>query len=538
MYCNTPQVNQLTALLIAHNIRHIVHCPGSRNAILGHNFHESEAFFTLHPITDERSAAFVALGMVLATQEPVAVCVTSGSALLNCIPAVAEAYYRQLPLLIISADRPQSWIGQFDGQTLPQAGALQPYCSTFNLCEPHTNEDVWHNNRCINEAIISLTQAAGGPAHINVPISEPMFNFTTTQLPVERKITSYHQPNQRPLPHSIIEMIAQAQLPALVIGQYEKGDIRNETELIDNQQQMLVLSEIISDVTGNFRLNAFDTLNTETNLCPDVVVQIGGNFVHKKFKTLLRKTNCRVVRISENNPIADTFCHLEAHVIASPQTALAQLCQELPCKKTKVKQAQHRLDCIWNDIKQSLNNKKAESSHTIHHTLCTLRQQLAHHSSYTLHLANSTTVRAASNVFESGSIPIFCNRGTNGIEGSLSTAVGYALKMWGLCIAIIGDLSFFYDANALWNTQLPPNLRILLLNNHHGGIFDQLPGLSSSPACDTFIAAGHQSFKAQGIALSFNLGYHQANNTSNLSTIMQQWLAKADKAQILEVEVE
>ena len=91
MYCDTPQVNQLTALLEAHHIRHIVVCPGSRNATIAHNLNEKgENCFTLHPITDERSAAFVAIGLILATQECTAVCVTSGSALINCIPAVAD----------------------------------------------------------------------------------------------------------------------------------------------------------------------------------------------------------------------------------------------------------------------------------------------------------------------------------------------------------------------------------------------------------------------------------------------------------------
>ena len=157
MYCNTHQVNQLTSLLKAHHIEHVVVCPGSRNATIVHNLHTAGSeCFKLHPVTDERSAAFVALGMTLATQQAVAVCVTSGSALLGCIPAVAEAYYRHLPLLVISADRPQYIIGQLDGQTLPQNGALAPYCTTFNITEPHNDNEVWCNNRKINEALLAL----------------------------------------------------------------------------------------------------------------------------------------------------------------------------------------------------------------------------------------------------------------------------------------------------------------------------------------------------------------------------------------------
>ena len=158
MYCDTKQVNQLTALLVAYNIRNAVVCPGSRNATIVHNLYEihRQGKVSIHPVTDERSAAFVALGMSLATQEPTLVCVTSGSALLNCVPAVAEAYYRHLPLLVISADRPLQWIGQYDGQTLQQTGALEPYCRTAQINPPRSEGDCWVNNLHINEALNSL----------------------------------------------------------------------------------------------------------------------------------------------------------------------------------------------------------------------------------------------------------------------------------------------------------------------------------------------------------------------------------------------
>lgn len=138
--------------------------------------------------------------MALATAEPVGVCVTSGSALLGCIPAVAEAYYRHLPLLIISADRPQAWVNQYDGQTIPQDGALMPYCPTYTVQCPRTPDDNWYNNRSVNEALLSLHRCGGGPAHINVPIEEPMFAFDTEVLPRERKVEYYRSSVLNPLP--------------------------------------------------------------------------------------------------------------------------------------------------------------------------------------------------------------------------------------------------------------------------------------------------------------------------------------------------
>lgn len=536
MFCNTPQVNQLTSLLLSHQVTDIVVCPGSRNATIVHNLNELHGAIHIHPVTDERSAAFVALGMTLATERMVAVCVTSGSALLNCIPAVAEAYYRHLPLLVISADRPQEWIDQLDGQTLPQAQALMPYTPTYTLTNPHTDTQLWANNRAINEAILRTKQYGGRPSHINVAIEEPMFHFSTPTLPKERVVRTYAIASASPIPQDVVRMISEARLPALLIGQYERGDIRAVTNRLIENSQLLVLPEILSDVQGNKLMNAFDALSQtpDERIMPDVIVQIGGNFVHKAFKQALRKSSCQVVRIGYDDHLSDTFCHLAFYLQADTRMALEQLSSVLPKGKKSVIEA-HK---ILENHPQPLGIEE-NSSLTINSTLNELHSQLSLlSSSFTLHLANSTAVRAAGQVFRSGSFPIFCNRGVNGIEGSLSTAVGYSMKMWGLNIVIIGDLSFFYDANALWNTHLPSNLRILLLNNGHGAIFDHLPGLSASPARDKYVAAGGRLYSAQGICQSFGIEYAKVERITDLSTSIAQWLREdLPTAALIEVMV-
>lgn len=539
MYCDTTQVNQLTALLVAYNIRNAVVCPGSRNATIVHNLYElhRQGKVNIHPVTDERSAAFVALGMSLATQEPTIVCVTSGSALLNCVPAVAEAYYRHLPLLVISADRPQQWIGQYDGQTLQQTGALEPYCRTAQINPPRSEGDCWVNNLHINEALNSLYHGEGGPAHINVAIEEPMFSFNTVLLPNERVISVTCPTNSTPIPQNIVDIIANAKLPVLLIGQYERGDIRKEVADIVVNEQMLVLPEIISDVPGNHLMNAFDYLSTQTDaLKPDLVVQIGGNFVHKSFKSLLRNTSCCVIRIDEGQGLIDTFCHLQYKIQSTVQPALAQLSMKLPRKHEGVAKAERRLADTAKILEEGLlaDEEHLTMNCVIRHLYMKM-QTLA--CDYTLHLANSSSVRIAGNYFKSGVQPILCNRGVNGIEGSLSAAAGYAMKMWGLSIVIIGDLSFFYDANALWNVSLPSNLRILLLNNNHGGIFDQLKGLEKSPARDKFIAAGQQTYTAAGIAQTFHIGYTGVQNFDDLRPALEHFIVPDGGSQIVEVFV-
>ena len=215
MYSNKENVNILTALLVAHGIRHAVVCPGSRNAPIVHNLNACPDI-TCYPVTDERSAGFYALGMSQALSKPVAVCVTSGTALLNLAPAVAEAYYQHIPLVVISADRPQQWIDQLDGQTLPQPDALGRFVrKAVSLPEPHDEETRWYCNRLVNEALV-INHA---PVHINVPISEPLFDFTTEHLPTERRISL--TPADIP-PHvlsHICRMFMQSRRPMLVAGQ-------------------------------------------------------------------------------------------------------------------------------------------------------------------------------------------------------------------------------------------------------------------------------------------------------------------------------
>ena len=191
MYSDKRSILQLAALLKAHKIRKIVLCPGSRNAAIVHTLANIEDF-TCYSVTDERSAGFFAIGLSLQGGGPAAICCTSGSALLNLHPAVSEAFYQQIPLIIISADRPAAWIGQMDGQTLPQPNVFGNLVKmSVNLPEVNTDEDEWYCNRLINEAILETNHHGKGPVHINVPLSEPIYRFTAKTLPEARVITRY-----------------------------------------------------------------------------------------------------------------------------------------------------------------------------------------------------------------------------------------------------------------------------------------------------------------------------------------------------------
>lgn len=512
MYCNKDNVNILTALLrpdtnnptAPHDA---VLCPGSRNAPIVHNL--TQIGLHVHPVTDERSAVFVAIGLALHGQRkrPVLVCVTSGSALLNTLPGVAEAALRHIPLLILSADRPPQWIGQLDGQTLPQTDALLPYARTFTLPEPHNEEERWWCRRVAREALAATQLDGGRVVHINLPISEPTFVLTTAELPALTPLQRFG-PSTFTLPDELRHRLAEAKMPLLVIGEWDDAPLTDTIAADVLRSRLLIYAECLSHYPAPTDNAAIDALlhqgdDAVSPFAPDLVLHIGGALVDKKIKQLLRRCPMtQVWRIDPADEMPDTFCHLSVSIQAQPEQALPPIIDALPTENEGV--------------------RRFRSTHLQPHPV-------VHHfdTLVAVFLGNSSAVRWGNHFFAASPHPIFGNRGTNGIEGSLSVAAGFALARQRRyssekVLCILGDLSFFYDANALWNTQLDGTLRILLVNNGGGEIFNHLPRLPESPAFETYIRADH-SATAKGIARSFNCHYeaHHSSSPNGLLTDAQ-----------------
>lgn len=515
MFCDKSNVNILTAYMAACGIRHVVVCPGSRNAVLVHNFAVCDAF-TCHAVTDERSGAFVALGMAASLSEPVAVCVTSGTALLNTLPAVAEAHYRGLPLLVISADRPQQWIGQQDGQTLPQPCALAPYATFSAQLHELTDEAsrIWLC-RLLNEAFLVLPH---GPVHLNVPISEPLFSFTTPELPAVRPASCYVRTTKALLPDEVVERLKAARCPVLVVGQVDGLHVDDELRDLVSSGALLVLPEVLSGLPGSHRTKVLEEIGPESVFKPDLVLHVGGTFVNKRVKLYLRHTGADVVRIGQDRGLVDTFNHLAAVVPLTAGEGLHAIARAVNNMQEK-KAVRMALDCLkgFQVVPRCFRPNRLNDLGVVQKAFEYMREYPG-----PLHLANSNSVRNALHFVDGYPYPVYCNRGTNGIEGSLSTAVGHALISDTPVYVFIGDLSFFYDQNALWNSELRGNLRILLLNNGGGQIFSTLPGLGASPAASKYVSATHHT-SAQGIAHSYGVSYYSVRRNDELDTALAAW---------------
>ena len=474
MYSNKENVNILTALLVEHGVRHAVCCPGSRNSPIVHNLNESPDI-KCYPVTDERSAGFYALGMSQCLQEPVAVCVTSGTALLNLAPVVAEAYYQHVPLVVISADRPPQWIDQLDGQTLPQSDALGRFVrKAVSLPEPHNDEECWYCNRLVNEALLEKH----GPVHINVPISEPLFGYSVAALPEERKMEL---------------------LPA---------DISNQT--LSHVCRMFILSKRPLLIAGQPMNPGYDEavclIGDDESYIPDLVLYIGGSIVSKRLKHFLRKAK-ETWAVNATGEVTDTFMNLTRVIQGDPAVVEDQI-------RFLLEQQPHPFIQKWEALLAKVRAHAAayQPAYSEMAAVKCFERLMGTGPVGCVHYANSTSIRLA-NIFAQHSV--YCNRGVNGIEGSLSTAAGFSVVTDENVYCVIGDLSFFYDQNALWNQNLRGNFRILLLNNGKGGIFNLLRGLEQSPARDQFVAAEHHT-SAEGICQQNNVVYLKATNMEEM----------------------
>ncbi len=515
MYSDIKSILQLVSLTTAHGIEEVVLCPGSRNAPIVETFSRCAAV-KCHAVTDERSAGFFALGAALRTGRPTAVCCTSGSALLNLYPAVAEAYYQQVPLVVISADRPQAWIGQMDGQTLPQPDVFSSLVKrSVSLPEIRTAEDEWYSNRLINEALLEATHRTCGPVHINVPISEPLFRFTSTELPQERIIRRYTSKDIGEL----VALMNRYTRRMVICGQATPSD-RQYSYM--SGEGFVWFSEHIGNTSHPEVIHNFDTalylLSEEEKraLAPEVIITQSGHIVSKRLKKFLRDNPPHVhLHLSPDGSTPDLFCALSGAVELS-----AEEFWTLTAAHGGVTPTDYAAS--WHSLTDTIPSPQASYSELA--AVGELMQRIPENS--VLHLANSSVVRFAQLYPLKPSVAVQCNRGTSGIEGSLSTAVGYASASPQLNFVAIGDLSFFYDMNALWCGAVTPNLRILLLNNGGGEIFHILPGLRLQQAAHEYIAADHTT-SAKGWAEERGFRYMSVTDEGQLHAAMDQFTSPA-----------
>lgn len=561
-----PLAQTIVHFCEAKQIQHIVISPGSRNAPLTKGF-TLNSFFKTYSLVDERAAAFFALGIAQQTREAVALVCTSGSALLNYYPAIAEAFYSDLPLVVLSADRLPHQIDIGDGQTIRQKQVFEPHLedaayldydvthatksllnhpkqtvlapnSSVEEVEKKQLEIQEKNEKAINRVLNNLLLRRG-PVHLNIPFEEPLYDTTNHKLALRYSSTVEKQKKEFDL-SSFYKQWKQSSKKMILVGVLPPNSLSAAIiEFIAADPSVTVLTEKTSNLSHSTFLESIDTLIAPVEkdtallkeLQPELLLTFGGMIVSKKIKAFLRNFSPKVHYHVDEKKAYDTFYCLTEHIQLKPwqffndlMTHSSEYVQSDYCVRLLTQYNQHRIlgveylkNIPYSDLKAfDLIFKYLPSDHN-------------------LHLANSSTIRYAQ-LFKLPALKgIYCNRGTSGIDGSTATAMGAAFNSKTPTVLITGDLSFFYDINGLWHNYLKPCTRIIVINNQGGGIFRILPGEKDTTAYDTYFETV-QTRDAKSICKSFGIGYRSASNRFSLAWKLKRFFAPANRPQLLEIK--
>lgn len=532
-YPKIQLAQSIVQICVAKGLTNIVICPGSRNAPLTIGF-AGNSKFNCYSIADERSAAFFALGMAQQTRKPVAVVCTSGSAVLNMYPAVAEAFYSQIPLVIISADRPPHMIDIGDGQTIRQENVLENH-SLYNA--NLTLEASPENDLLINNAI-NKSFTDRGPVHINAPFEEPLYE-TVKKVSVDPTISAFAKVYKTiPVDDIIVftNMWNAATRKLVIVGANPPDEIDDDMiELLANDNSVIVMTETTSNFHHPSFVRHIDRMITPFTrkdflaFQPEIVLTFGGMIISKRLKAFLRTFKPEHHWHVDPLRAYDTFGSLNKHFETSANDFFRQF---LPfTKKVLSDYAKQKTRLMARREKHHLAflEKAPYSDLTVFSKIVQALPKGCQ-----LQVGNSAPIRYMQLFGVDPSIEVFCNRGTSGIDGSTSTAVGAAIASDKVTVLVTGDVAFFYDSNGLWNSYIPKNFKIILVNNGGGGIFRILPGHQETPIFNTFFETSHK-LTAEHLAATFGCRYLSANDLSSTEKGLSELFASDDKPTILEI---
>lgn len=534
MFVNDKMVLQLVVLLKKFNVSKIVVSPGSRHNKLINSL-QSDPFFKLYLVVDERSAAFFALGLIQECGETVAITCSSGTACMNYGSAIVEAYYQRLPLLVLSSDRVPELLNQCEDQMYDQASTFIS-CTKYHCQLPviDTPRDEWYCNRIINEALIELTHHGRGPVHINIPFAAHHGTaYDVKTLPDARKIT-VHQLPMLSSDWKNISLRLKDKKVMIIWGQ--SVDPLHEVEKSENafaeKYNVAVLTDKMSNCHAtNAIINTTVTMsimkdNQVPALQPDIVITVGANYIfNNEIKAYLKNGTSEHWQVGKEDKVCDPF-HTLTDIFEMPESHFFDMLAENCSSKTK-----NDYYLGWKEISDLPTLPDMQYCEL--YAITRLMSQLP--SNCDLQLANSQTIRMAHYIPIKEGIRVNCNRGVNGIDGSMSTAVGFGANSNRPLFYITGELSFFYDMNSLSIRHLSKKTRILLINNNGGAVMYDQPRNTSTDSLPIYLAAGETKV-AKGWAESLGFKYLPAHNKEEVDAGVKVLLDESiDSPVILEV---
>jgi 2-succinyl-5-enolpyruvyl-6-hydroxy-3-cyclohexene-1-carboxylate synthase len=529
-------------------------CPGSRCAPLTLAF-ANHKDFQVKTISDERSAAFIAHGLAQQSQSPVILVCTSGSAAYNFAPAVAEAFFSQTPLIIFTADRPKEWIDQYDGQTIRQENIFGAHVKkSLTLPEDYEHKDsVWFIHRSINEAINLSEEFPKGPVHINVPLREPLYPTKNEKIAFTKNLRAIaiEKPSQllhKEVTDNLRNQLSKFTKTLVVAGQHNFDDALGK---VVGKFSRSNFAPIVGDILSNLHANQSTVRYSDTflamcgddvqqSLQPELLITFGKSVISKHTKLFLRKLKpIEHWHIQAAGDVADTYQSLTKVIRCEPKDFFKSLATEKRSKGFDIQKRENFLRIWQAEEHRTLTSMTKYFSGSVFSELALVKEFISNlPQRCNLHLANSMAVRYGNFAgIEPGKkgIHVFSNRGTSGIDGCTSTAVGHSLCNEVPNFLITGDMAFFYDRNAFWHNYSLPNLHVLVLNNHGGIIFNMIDGPGNVPERDNFFVT-KQELTARHLAAEFGFDHIHIDSIKKIKHSLKDFFIFDGKTKLLEVE--
>lgn len=537
MYSNKKIVQSLGEIFKKKNISHFVISPGSRNAPIIIHF-SGLSFFKTYNVVDERSAAFFALGMARELERPVVLNCTSGSAVANYYPALTEAFYQNIPLIVLSADLPRELIDVFDGQSIRQKNIFKSHTVSSIEIDENSSELTYQErliNQAINEAIYLQR-----PIHINLLLSEPLYE-TSNELSVNPKIID--------LPKKMVsfqkndlekyrDIWKKAKKKLILVGQHKPDKVlENYLIGLSRDPSVVILTESLANLNPKNFISAIDKMilpmgeEKWQDYTPELLISLGKNIISKKIKLFLRKY--KPSHHWHLDPLSTHSIDTYESLSVDWRISIEEFSKHFICNEMQSSNYQQS----WKKLADY--RKKRHDLFLTKVPFCDLKvfdcllKKIPEDS--ILELGNSTTIRYQQLFFEEKNFTYRCNRGTSGIDGSLSSAIGGAVVSKKNVVLILGDISFFYDSNGMWNNYTPSSFRVILINNGGGNIFRFIPGPDTTEVLETHFETKH-FLDASYLCQMHKWGYFHAKDEISLQESLKDFWNPKGTPKLLEID--
>lgn len=537
-YSTNVNVQLMIALLKEHNIRKVIASPGTTNLEFMASLQQDD-FFQVYSCVDERSAAYMACGLAAESGEPVVITCTEATASRNYYSGMTEAYHRKLPVLAVTGMHAYSSVGHLEPQVIDRS--VSPTDSMkrkINLPVIKDESDIKESELLINTAILELKRNGGGPVHVNMPWGGPKFDFSVQKLPDVRVIKRYTVDDELP-------KIEDGKVAVVVGGHLEWT--QRQVEAVDafcEKYDAVVYCDHGSKYYGKYRVQAaviaYQKINYDILQNINTVIHIGEEIADDNFAKKIKAAK-QTWRVSPDGEVRDTFKNLR-NVFEMQEHRFF----ETYAVDNKEKKESYLQECLA--ISDKLNQNTPELPFSSIYVASQISVRLPEES--VIHFGVSDTIRAWNLFPLPKTVRTSCNTGCRGIDGCVSALMGASFADRDtLYFGVVGDLTFFYDMNALGNRHVGNNVRLLLVNNDGGNIFrhnghPSQVWLGFEEANKYIAAAGHFGSKSRELVKAYaeNLGfeYLSATDEKEFAEAMERFVTPecTDKPMLFEVFTE